>query len=198
VIELARRYIPTPVHFADDGLVAELQAVEELLAELSGSVDLRDAAQGDAWAVDAHQEHCQAVVFGHIPVRSGQQQAVIGSERAGAPRLGAVGHPGVVAALGARDHTRQVRSTAGLGEQLDEHLVAAQRRRNVLSFLFFAAGIEDRRTADGECRGIQDQRHLIAGAFSVERLLVLDIQPGPAVLGWEADSGEPAVIEASL
>ena len=198
VIQLARGHLPALVDLADHRIVTELQVVEELLAELGRSVDLLDPAQRDARAVHSHQKHRQAFVLGHIPVRPGQQQAVVGGEGSGAPRLGAVDHPLVAAPLGAGDHTRQVRAAAGLREQLDEHLVAAQRRRNVLPLLVFAAGVEDRRTTDGERRDIQNQRHLVAGAFGVESLLILDVQTEPAVLGGKANPGEPAVVKPSL
>ena len=137
-------------------------------------------------------------MFGHVPVRSGQQKCIVGGKSSGAPRLGAIDHPLVAAPLGAGDHPRQIRAAAGLRKQLDEHLVTAQRRRNVLPFLLFAAGVEDRRATDGEGRDIENQRHFVASAFGVERLLILDIQPESAVLGGEANPGEPAVVEPSL
>jgi hypothetical protein len=96
------------------------------------------------------------------------------------------------------DHARQIGAAAGLREQLNQHLVTAQRGRNVLPLLLFGAHVEDRRGADGEGRGIHDQRHLVADAFGVERLLIFDIQSEPAVFGGEADPGEPAVIEPPL
>jgi hypothetical protein len=68
----------------------------------------------------------------------------------------------------------------------------------MLPLLLFGAGVEDRRATDSEGRGVHEQRHLIARAFGVERLLILDIQPEPAVLAGEADPGEPAVIEPPL
>ena len=114
VIELPGCHVPAAVDFADDGIVTEFEVVEELLAELDRSVDLLDATQGDAGAVDGHHEHRQALVLGHIPVSAGQHQAVVGGESAGAPRLRAVDHPLVALSVGPGDDTRQIRSAAGL------------------------------------------------------------------------------------
>src|SRR5581483_9236583 len=69
VIQLPRRHRPALVHLTDHCVVADIHPVEELLAELGGPVDLRDAPQGDTRMVDRHQEHGQAVVLGYVPVR---------------------------------------------------------------------------------------------------------------------------------
>ena len=127
VIELPGRHCPALVHLTDDRVVTHVDAVEEFLAELGSPVHLRDAPQGDSRMVDRNQEHGQAVVLGHIPIGAGQAQSVVGGERAGAPGLGAVDHPPVTLAFGARDDAGQVRSAAGLRQQLDQDFIAAQR-----------------------------------------------------------------------
>ena len=101
-------------------------------------------------------------MLGHVPVGAGQHQPVVGGERAGAPRLGAVDHPLVADAVGPGDDAGEIRSAAGLRQQLDEHLVAAQGGRNMLALLLFGAGVEDRRRADRERRRVQDDRQLVA------------------------------------
>ena len=137
-------------------------------------------------------------MLGHVPIGAGQQQPVVGGERTGAPRLRAVDHPLVADAVGAGDDAGQIRSAAGLRQQLHEHLVTADRGRNVLALLLFAAGVEDRRAADGERRRVEDDRHLITAAFDVECPLVLDGQTEAAVFPREADAGESAFVEPLL
>ena len=145
-----------------------------------------------------HQEHRQPIVFGYVPIGPGQAQAVVGGERPGAPGLGAVDDPPSVAAVGAGDDARQVRAAAGFGQQLHQHLIAAQRRRDVSAFLLFAAHVEDRCAANGERRDVEQQRGLIRQGLGVERLLVLVAQAEPAILPGKADSGESPILQASF
>ena len=84
-------------------------------------------------------------MLGHVPIGAGQAKAVVGGECTGAPRLCAVDHPAVPIPLGTGDHTGEIRSAAGLGQQLNQYLVAPQRRGDVLAFLFLATGVEQRR-----------------------------------------------------
>jgi hypothetical protein len=154
--------VPAAVDLAHDGVITELEVVEELLAELDRAVHLLDAPQRDAFAVDGHHEHRQPFVLGHIPVGAGQHQAVVGGERAGAPGLGAVDHPLVAFAVGAGDDACEIRPAAGLRQELHEHLITAQCGRDVLLLLLFGSGVEDCRGADGEGRGVQDDRHFVA------------------------------------
>src|SRR6516165_10004009 len=100
VIKLPRGHRPATVDVADHGVVADVHTVEELLAEFGGTAQHSDAPQRDSRMTDGHQEHGQPFVLGHVPVGAGQTQAVVGSERAGAPGLGAVDHPTVAAAFG--------------------------------------------------------------------------------------------------
>ena len=198
VVELPRGHRPAAVDLSDDGVVAQFEAVEELLAELVTPVDLLDAAHGDAGALNGYQEHRQALVLGHVPVGTGQQESVVRGECAGAPRLCAVDHPFLALAVGACDDTGEVRSAAGFRQQLHQHLVAPDRGRNMLPLLLFAAGVEDRRGADCERRRVENDRHLVVAGFSVERLLVFDRMSHPAVFAREADAGESALVELLL
>ncbi len=159
---------------------------------------MSDAPQRDSGMNDRDQEHRQPVVLGHIPVSAGQTQPVVGGKGTGAPRLCAVDHPAIALAVGAGEHTGQVRSPAGFTQQLHQHLVAAQRRRDVLLLLLLAAGVEQRRATDRERRRVEDQRHLVISAFLVERLLILVIQTQPTVFAGKADTGETAVVEPLL
>jgi hypothetical protein len=184
--------------FADHGVVTEFEVVEELLAELHRPVDLFDATQRNSGAVDRHHEHRQALVLGHVPIGTGQHQAVVGGERAGAPCLGAVDHPLVADAVGPGDDTGEIRSATGFRQQLHEHFITAQRGGDVREFLCLTAHVEDRRAADGERRDVENERHLVAGRLGVERLLVFVPQAAPAVLRRKADPREPTVVEDAL
>ncbi len=128
VVQLSRCHLPASVDFADDRVVAEFEVVEELFAEFDRPVHLLDAPQRDPRAVDRHQEHRQALVLGHVPVGARQHQPVVGGECACAPSLRAVDDPFVALAVGTGDDAGEIRSAAGLGQQLDEYLVAAQAR----------------------------------------------------------------------
>jgi len=64
--------------------------------------------------------------------------------------------------------------------------------------LFLATHVEDGRATDGEARDVQHHRHLVADGLGIERLLVLIIQPQPAVLAGKADAGESAVVQPAL
>ncbi len=190
--------MPALVHLADHRVVIEFEVVEELLAELDRPVDLLDPAQGDAGAVDGHQEHRQALVLGYVPVRASQQQPVVRRESTCAPGLCAVDHPLVADVIGPGDDAGKVRTAAGFRQQLHEHFLAAQRARNVLALLLFAAGVEDRRCADRERRRVEDHRHFIVARLGVECLLVRDGQAETAVVPRKADTRESAFVELLL
>ena len=175
------------------------EVVEELFAELGGAVDLRDAPQRDARAVDGHQEHRQALVLGHVPVGAGQHQAVVGGKRAGAPRLRAVDDPVVGHAVGAGDHPGQVRSTAGFRQATAQ----APRRRAAQPKCVAVFVLRCR------CRGSSRQQMVNVGVFRMSRHLVVARfrRRTPFDTRWagrahrtprEADAGEPAVVKPSL
>ena len=142
VIELPRCHRPAAVDLADHGIVANVDPVEKFLAELGGAAQHSNAPQRDSRMRDGHQEHGQSLVLGHIPCGAGQTQPVVGGKRAGAPRLGPVEHPPVALAFGPGDDTGQIRSPAGFGQQLHQHLVATQGRRDVLFLLLLGTGIQ--------------------------------------------------------
>ena len=198
VIQLAGRHVPALVDFADDGIVAEFEVVEEFLAELHRTVHLFDPPQGDARAVDRHQEHRQALVLGHVPVGSGQHQPVVGRESACAPGLRAVDDPFVAGPVGAGDHACQIGSAAWLRQQLHQHLITAKGAGDVLLLLLFAAGVEDGGGTDRERRRVQDDGHFVGLGLFVECPLILDGQTKAAVLAREADAGESAVVQLLL
>src|SRR6201992_3020491 len=77
VIELPRRHRPPVVDLADHRVVADVDIVEEFCTDLRGAVELCDAPQRDSGMLDRHQEHGQAVVFGYVPIRAGQAQAIV-------------------------------------------------------------------------------------------------------------------------
>ena len=132
VVHLLRCHGPAVVHLADDGVVAEFEVVEELLAEFVAASTCRMRRMVIP-VLDRHQEHGEALVLGHVSRGPGEQEAVVGGEGAGAPGLGAVDDPPVPAALCAGDDAGQIGSAAGLGEQLHQHLVAADGTRDVLT-----------------------------------------------------------------
>src|SRR6516165_11895570 len=198
VVELPRRHLPAFARLPDDSVVAQFDIVEEFLAELNRAVDLANAIDRHSGVAKWHQKHRQPVVFRCVPIGPGQAQTIVGGERPGAPCLGAVDDPASVAAVGAGDDAREVGAPAGFGQQLYEHFIAAQRRRDVSAFLLLAAHVEDRRAANGEGRDVEEQRRLVGKGLGVERLLVLVAQSESAVLSRKADSGESPVVQPLL
>ena len=126
VREQRQRDGPAVVHLADDGVGREPHVVEELLAELERPVDLLDRVDLHALLVDLHDEHGEAAVLRRVPVGAGEAHRVRGRHRRRAPDLGAVHHPLVAVALGARQASGEVGTAGGLGEELHPLLLTAQ------------------------------------------------------------------------
>ena len=77
VDEQAGGHRPAVVDLADDVGGRDRHVVEELLAELHRAVDLADLLHLDARLVDLHDEHREAAVLRHVPVRAGQAHGVV-------------------------------------------------------------------------------------------------------------------------
>ena len=65
-------------------------------------------------------------MLGHVPVGTRQHQSVVSRECTGAPCFRTVDHPLVADAVGSGDDAGEIRSAAGLRQQLDEYLVTTQ------------------------------------------------------------------------
>ena len=122
---------PAMIHLADDVVTAQLDVVEELLAELRPVVDLPEHLHRDARLVDLDREPGQAPVLRDVPVRPGQAQAPVGVVRAARPDLGSPQEPPIAIADGTSADTSQVGACVRLREELDPEFLAGQHLRDV-------------------------------------------------------------------
>ena len=122
-------------------------------------VEVRDAGHLAQWShlqsrrVHVDEEIRDPAVLGDVPVRTRQQNSVIGDVSVRVPHLLAVDDPFVAVALGARRQAGEVRSRARLREQLAPHLVTAEHRADEALLLPFGAVGEDR----GEHHAVTDR-----------------------------------------
>ena len=122
---------PPFIDLTDHVVVAELDVIEELLAELGVPVDLPDGLHGHAGLVGLDGEPGQAPMLRDVPVGPGQAHPVVGVIRPARPDLRPVEDPAVAIPGGPALDARQVRSGDRLGEELDPELVAGQDPRDV-------------------------------------------------------------------
>ncbi len=196
--QLPQRDGPAAVDLANHRRQRNLDVVEELLAELAAAVDLPDAVDLDARLGDLQQEHREPAVLGYLPVRAGQAKRVVGRVSGRAPDLRPAEDEHIPVPRRARRRACQIRPARGLGQKLDQDLIAADGRREVLALLLLAAHVEDRGTADRERRRIEQDRHLVPRDLLVERPLMSRCKPQPAVLPRVADAGETARMQPGL
>ncbi len=107
----------------------------------------------------------------------------------GAPHLLAVDDEVVAVALGLRRQPSQVAPRARLREQLAPHLVAAQRRAQVLGLLLGRAVHQERAAGQHQADHVQHRRHGRLGALDQPRRLVLRAEALTAVLDRPVDAG---------
>ena len=180
---------PAAVQRAEQAVGGQLDVGEEDLVELRAARHLLERADVDAGQVHRAQEERDAVVLGRLGVRPGHQDAPAADPPARAPDLLAVDDEAVAVALGPRRQAAEVAAGAGLGEQLAPHLVAVERRPQVLGLLLGRAVHQQRATGEDQPDHVQHGRHPGLGALDQPRRLVLVRQALAAVLDGPVDAG---------
>ena len=148
--------------------------------------------------VDLHDEHGQAAVLGDVPVGAGQAHGVVGVVRRRAPDLRAVQDEDVAVAVGAGEAAGQVGAAAGLGEELHPQLLALQDRGEVARFCSWVPKSTRVAAEDAQRGHVEREGHVVRARLLGEGALVLGAEAQAAVLGREADPGEPAVPQRAL
>ncbi len=138
---------PAVVHLTDPVVVRHLHVGHELLAELLRPVQHLDPVDLDAGLADREHEDGEAPVLRHVPVGPGEAEPPVRPPGAGRPDLRAVEHPLVAVAYGGGLGAGDVRSAAGLREELHPELLAPQDRREVPELLLLGPELEDDRGA---------------------------------------------------
>src|SRR5205823_2831496 len=119
--------------------------VEEHLVEHRLARHLAQRADGDARLVQPKGEPRDAAVLRYGEIGPGQQHAVVRLLRLAAPDLLAVDDPVIAVASGPRGKSGEVRSGAGLAEQLAPADAALEDRRYQTGDLIRRAVGDDRR-----------------------------------------------------
>src|ERR1700733_6108116 len=189
---------PSVVELPYQRRIGKHHLVEELLAELAGSVGLPDRDDAHAGLAQVDDEDAQAAVLGHVPVGPCQAEPEIAQVRARGPYLGAVQDPALALQGRAGDRAGQIQPTGRLGQQLRPELIAAQDRGDVSQPLLLGPELEQGRRDDGQRGGVEPERHLVTGGFLGEHLLVFGRQPASAVLHGKDEPGVPSVEEGPL
>jgi hypothetical protein len=198
VIHPANDDRPALVHLSDPVGVGDGDVGQELLAELPVAVEHLDAVYLHPTLAQREHEDGEPPVLGHVPVRPGQAQAPVGPPRARGPDLRAVQDPLVAVAHGAGEHPRDVRATAGLGQQLHPELLPSKDRGDVAPLLLLGAELEDDFGAGRQGRHLEAHRELVAFECLVQRPLVRRCEPSSAVCTRDADPAEPGFEESPL
>ena len=121
------------------------RVVEEDLVEHGVAGHLPQGPDGDAGLVEGEREPGDAGVLRDREVGAGEEHAVVGLHRHGAPDLLAVDDPAVAVALGPGGEPGQVGAGAGLAEQLAPVVLPVEDRGHEPGDLVGRAVGEDRR-----------------------------------------------------
>ena len=150
-------------------------------------------------ALERHRDRGEPAVLRRVPVGARQAQPVVGLRRARAPHLRAVEDVAVAVAREPRERAGHVGSATGLGQELHPLLVAAQHAREVAQLQHLGAVVEQRRGHHADRHHVARRHappHLLGGVE--EHLLVLEREPGTAVLLRERDARESGVEDLLL
>ena len=109
---------PTVAFAADQVGVVDHGVVEEDLVEDGVTRHLAQRPDGDAGLLQRESEPGDALVLGDVEVGAGQQHAEVGTDGLTRPDLLPVDHPAIPVTLGSGGQAGQVRTRAGLTEEL--------------------------------------------------------------------------------
>jgi hypothetical protein len=115
-----------------------------------------------------------------------------------APRLLSVDDEYITIAIRAGQQARQIRSSAGLGEELEPQFPAGEDVRNVREFLLVSAKSDERCTNDVDRHTEVDLRHVVPARLGVEHSLVLQGKTLAAVLDREREAGVTCFVKFLL
>src|SRR4051812_1868071 len=149
------RDLPAVALGADAVRIRNAGLVEVDLVEVVLAGDLDQGTDLDARLLHRQQEVGDALALLLGRVRPGDQHPVVREVGPGAPDLLTRDDPLVAVADGARGERREVRTGAGLREELAPHLVVAHDRRQEAGLLLVGAPGEDRRAGQVETEDVE-------------------------------------------
>ena len=189
---------PTLVDLTQDAAHRDNYVGEKHLVEMRRTGGLHQRPYVDARAVHVDEQEGDAVMLGHIGIRTHQQHAAIAELRGRVPHLLAIDHELVAIAIGPARKAGQIATGTRLAEELTPCIITGEQPREVFAPLLVAAVAHEGRPEHGDGGRNERRRSLDRRLFLAKDSLVPSVAAPAAVLTRIGEPGKPVVEQKPL